>query len=96
MDHGIIERMKPLATLPQIFLVGLAKAFIQPLDRKTKMKGKLSTTVRDICQPTLRIGTWVNTEKFLFATSTPSICHKALPEDRLVTLDPHSPLPFTL
>ena len=28
MDHGIIKGREPLATLTQIFLVGLAEAFI--------------------------------------------------------------------
>ena len=95
-DHGITEGREPLATQPQIFPVGLAKAFIQPLDRKMKKKGNVSATVRDICKPTLCIGTRVNTKKFLFAISTPRICHKALPEDRLVTFDVHSLFLFSL
>ena len=56
-NHGITEGREPMAMLPQIFPVGLAEAFIQPLDRKTKMKGKLSATIRDICKLTL----WINT-----------------------------------
>ena len=87
---------EPLATLPHIFPVDLAEAFIQPLDRKTKTKGKMFAMVRDIHKLTLRIGTWVNTEKFLFATSAPRIFHKAFPGDRLVTFDAHIPLPFAL
>ena len=68
-NHGIIEGKEPLAMLPQIFPISLAEAFVQPLDRKMKTNGKMSTMVRDICKPTLRIDTWVNTEKFLFMTN---------------------------
>ena len=53
-DHGITEGKEPLITLPQIFPVGLAEAFIQPLDRKVKMKGKKPIIVRDIHKSTLR------------------------------------------
>ena len=52
--------------------------------------------VRDIHKSTLRIGTRVNTEKLLFATSAPHICHKALLDDRLDTFDTHKLLPFVL
>ena len=93
-NHGITEGWEPLTMLPQIFLVSLVEAFIQPMDRKAKMKRKMSTTVRDIRKSTLRIVTQFNIEKFLFVTSTPRICHKALPGDRLVTLDAHNPLFF--
>ena len=58
IDHGITEGRQPLAMLPQIFPVGLAEAFIQPLDKKAKTKGKMSAMVRDISKPTLLIGTW--------------------------------------
>ena len=95
-NHGITKGRKPLATLPQIFPLSLIVAFIQPLDKKTKMKEKMSTTVYDIRKLTLRICTQVNTKKFLFATSALRICHKALPGDRQVSFDTHSPLPFAL
>ena len=60
------------------------------------MKGKLSAMIRNICKSTSWISTQVNTEKVLFATSTPYICYKALPRDRLITLNAHNPLPFVL
>ena len=85
-----------MAMLPQIFPIGLTEAFIQPLDRKVKTKGKMSAMVCDIRKPTLHIGTQVNIEKFFSVTSAPRIFHKALPRDRLVTFEAHSPLLFAL
>ena len=75
-NHGITEGREPMAMLPQIFLVCLAEAFIQPSNRKTKVKGKMSATVHDIRKPTFRIGTQVNIKKFLFGTNAPCICHR--------------------
>ena len=55
-NHSITEGRKPLTTLPQIFPVGLTEAFIQPLDRKAKTKGKMPATVCSIRKPNLLIG----------------------------------------
>ena len=96
MDHGITKGKEPLTALPQIFPIGLDEASIQPLGKKMKTKWKLSATICDICKSTRWISTWVNLEKLHSATSVPSICHKALPEDRLVTLNAHNALSFAM
>ena len=72
------------------------EAFIQPLDRKTKTKGKLSSMIRNIYKPTSRISTEVNPKQLIFATSALCIHHKALPGDRLVVLNAHDLFSFVL
>ena len=69
-SHDIKEGKEPLTTLSHIFPIGLAEAFIQPLDRKAKMKENMSATVHNIRKPTLRIGTRVHTKQLLFVTSS--------------------------
>ena len=96
MDHGIPEGREPLTLLPQFLPIGLTEALIQPLDKKTKKKGKLSAMIYDIYKPTHRISTWVNPKKLLSVTNAPCISHEALPRDRLVSLDAYSQLPFVL
>ena len=62
-NHGIIEGREPLTKLPQFLPIGLTEAFIQPLDRKTKIKGKLSAMIHDIYKLTRWINTWINPKK---------------------------------
>ena len=59
-------------------------------------KRELSTRVCNVRKPTRRISIWVNFEKLLFATGTPSIRHEDLLGNRLDALNAHSLLPFTL
>ena len=59
-------------------------------------KRELSTRVCNVRKPTRRISIWVNSEKLLFATGTPSIRHEDLLGNRLDALNAHSLLPFML
>ena len=93
-DHGVAKGEKPLIALPQLLPIGFTEKFVEPLDKKTKMKRELSTTVRDIRKPTHRISTQVNSEKLLFTTGVPLIHHEALLRNKLVALNTHSLLPF--